>query len=89
MASVSHPSLIIFKAPKDDKRVITLCRPFVVIPKTTYSSPLTLPLGLAYLGGELEKAGYNWKEQAPRHPNTEGHKIFAEELYKFYNKVYK
>ena len=39
--------------------------------------------------GLLEKAGYNWKEQAPRHPNTEGHKIFAEELYKFYNKVYK
>ncbi len=38
--------------------------------------------------GLLEQVGYNVKEQPPRHPSIEGHKIFAEELYKFYNKVY-
>ena len=54
-------TLSAFIAPKNDKRVITLCRPFVVIPKTTYSSPVTLPLGLAYVGGVLEKAGYKTK----------------------------
>tara|TARA_Y100001970_G_C14249655_1_gene870840 strand:+ start:138 stop:1826 length:1689 start_codon:yes stop_codon:yes gene_type:complete len=50
-----------FKAPENDNRVITLCRPFVVIPKTSYSSPVTLPLGLAYVGGVLEKANYKTK----------------------------
>ena len=50
-----------FKAPKDDKRIITLCRPFVVLSKNSYSTPVTLPLGLAYLGGVLEKAGYKSK----------------------------
>ena len=50
-----------FTAPKNDERVITLCRPFVVIPKTSYSSPVTLPLGLAYVGAVLDKAGYKTK----------------------------
>lgn len=50
-----------FTAPMNDKRVITLCRPFVVIPKTTYTSPVTLPLGLAYVGAVLDKAGYKTK----------------------------
>jgi len=50
-----------FRAPADDKRIITLCRPFVVLSKTTYSTPVTLPLGLAYLAGVLEKAGYKTK----------------------------
>ena len=50
-----------FLAPKNDKRVITLCRPFAVLTKNSYSSPVTLPLGLAYLGGVLEKANYNTK----------------------------
>jgi len=49
------------KAPKNDERVVTLCKPFAVLPKTSYSSPVTLPLGLAYLGGVLEKAGYKTK----------------------------
>ena len=44
-----------FKAPKNDKRIITLCKPFVVLSKTAYSSPVTLPLGLAYLGEYLKK----------------------------------
>ena len=38
--------------------------------------------------GLLETEGYNPYNQAPRHPSTEGHKLFAEELYKFYKKVY-
>ena len=54
-------NLTAFKAPKNDERVITLCRPFVVIPKTSYSSPVTLPLGLAYVGAVLDKAGYKTK----------------------------
>ncbi len=51
-------SFSFFKAPKNDKRIITLCKPFVVFSKNSYSSPVTLPLGLAYLGAVLEKAGY-------------------------------
>ena len=54
-------SLSSFRAPKNDKRVITLCKPFVVCSKKSYSIPITLPLGLAYLGGVLEKAGYKTK----------------------------
>ena len=54
-------SLSAFRVPKDDKRVITFCKPFVVFSKNSYSSPVTLPLGLAYLGGVLEKAGYKTK----------------------------
>ena len=54
-------NLNLFRAPKNDKRIITLCKPFVVLSKTAYSSPVTLPLGLAYLGGVLEKAGYKTK----------------------------
>ena len=55
-------TLSAFTAPKNDKRVITLCRPFVVIPTTTYSSPVTLPLGLAYVAAVLDKAGYKTKK---------------------------
>ena len=51
----------ILSAETIDERVITLCRPFVVIPKTSYSSPVTLPLGLAYVGAVLDKAGYKTK----------------------------
>ena len=50
-----------FAAPKNDKRIITLCKPFAVLSKNSYSAPITLPLGLAYLGGVLEKAGYKTK----------------------------
>ena len=48
-----------FKAPKNDKKLVTLCRPFVALSKTSYSTPVTLPLGLAYVAAVLEKAGYN------------------------------
>jgi len=54
-------SLKSFRAPKNDKRVITLCKPFVVLTKNSYSAPVTLPLNLAYLGGVLEKADYKTK----------------------------
>jgi len=54
-------SLNEFSAPKNDNRVVQLCKPFVVLSKNTYSAPVTLPLGLAYLGSVLEKAGYNTK----------------------------
>ena len=50
-----------FMVPKNDNRVVTLCRPFAVLPKYSYSQPVTLPLGLAYVGGVLEKAGYKTK----------------------------
>ena len=50
-----------FKAPKNEKRIITLCKPFVIFSKNSYSSPVTLPLGLAYIGGVLEKADYKVK----------------------------
>ena len=50
-----------FKAPRNDNRVVTLCRPFAVLSKYSYSQPITLPLGLAYLGGVLEKADYKTK----------------------------
>ena len=38
--------------------------------------------------GLLETEGYNPHNQTPRHPSTEGHKLFAEDLHKFYKKVY-
>ena len=38
--------------------------------------------------GLLETPGYNSYNQAPRHPSIEGHKLFAEELHKFYKKVH-
>jgi len=54
-------SLSSFKAPINDNRVVTLCRPFAVLSKYSYSQPITLPLGLAYLGAVLEKASYKTK----------------------------
>jgi radical SAM superfamily enzyme YgiQ (UPF0313 family) len=50
-----------FAAPKNEKRIITLCKPFAVLSKNSYSSPVTLPLGLAYVGGVLNKSGYKVK----------------------------
>ena len=47
-------TLSTLKVPENDDRVITLLRPFAVIAKTSYSNPVTLPLGLAYVGGVLD-----------------------------------
>ena len=55
-------SLVEFAVPDGDTRVVQLCKPFVVLSKNTYSAPVTLPLGLAYIGGVLEKAGYKTKK---------------------------
>ena len=36
----------------------------------------------------LEKKGYNASDITPRHPSIEGHKVFAEELYRYYKEIY-
>ncbi len=43
------------------KRVITLIAPPVFFSKNSYSTPLTLPIGIAYLAAALQKAGYKAK----------------------------
>lgn len=40
------------------KKVITLVVPPIYFSKNSYSTPLTLPLGIAYLAAALEKANY-------------------------------
>ena len=40
---------------------ITLIKPLIIFSKNSYSAPLTMPLGLAYLAAALEKAGYRSK----------------------------
>ncbi len=47
-----------FACPKGDLRRVQLVRPFSVLSASTYSAPLTLPVGPAYLAGTLEAAGY-------------------------------
>lgn len=37
---------------------IQLLRPFIVMPLTSYSNPLVLPLGVAYLASLMREAGY-------------------------------
>src|SRR5262249_40799578 len=49
----------IFAAPRGDRSSIQIVRPFSVLSKNTYSAPLTLPIGPAYLAAVLERAGYN------------------------------
>ena len=39
-----------FAAPKNEKRIITLCKPFAVLSKNSYSSPVTLPFRLGLRG---------------------------------------
>jgi len=52
----------LFANPEPDSdRVITLIAPPVFFSKNSYSTPLTLPLGLAYLAAALEKAAYKVK----------------------------
>lgn len=47
-----------YRAPEGDRRSVQIVRPFSVTSKTTYSAPVTLPIGPAYLASVLEKAGY-------------------------------
>lgn len=48
----------IFKAPVSDPRFVQIIRPFSVFSKNSYSSPVTPPIGPAYLAAVLEKARY-------------------------------
>lgn len=48
-----------YAAPLGDHSLIQILRPFAVLSKNTYSAPVTLPIGPAYLAAVLEKAGYN------------------------------
>lgn len=41
--------------------VVTLIKPPLIFSKNSYSTPLTLPIGLAYMAAVLEKAGYRVK----------------------------
>ena len=43
------------------RRVVTLIAPPIYFSKNSYSTPLTMPLGLAYLAAVLEKAHYRVK----------------------------
>ena len=48
-----------FAAPAGGAGTVQIVRPFAVISRTTYSAPITLPIGPAYLAATLEKAGYS------------------------------
>ena len=60
----THPLSIsdafsIFRNPEPStQRPITLIKPPIIFSKNSYSTPLTMPLGLTYLAAVLEKAGY-------------------------------
>jgi radical SAM superfamily enzyme YgiQ (UPF0313 family) len=42
----------------DSRRTITLIKPPTIFSKNSYSTPVTQPIGLAYLGAVLEKCSY-------------------------------
>lgn len=60
----THPLSIpdafsVFRNPEPwSKRSISLIKPPIVFSKNSYSTPLTMPLGLTYLAAVLEKADY-------------------------------
>ena len=47
-----------FQAAVSENRIIQILRPFAVISASSYSSPMTPPIGPAYLASVLESAGY-------------------------------
>jgi radical SAM superfamily enzyme YgiQ (UPF0313 family) len=51
-------SFEVFACPPGDDRHIQIVRPFAVLSKSTYSAPVTPPIGPAYLAAVLEAAGY-------------------------------
>ena len=63
----THPLSIsdafsIFRNPEPwSKKPITLIKPPIIFSKNSYSTPLTMPLGLTYLAAVLEKGGYEVK----------------------------
>ena len=50
-------ALVLFKNPSVTKPV-TLIRAPIIFSRTSYSTPIALPIGLAYIAGVLEHAGY-------------------------------
>src|SRR5262245_10976368 len=42
----------------DSRRAVTIVKPPVLFSRRSYSTPLTLPIGPAYLAAALDKAGY-------------------------------
>lgn len=61
--SPTHPmtvaeALAAFPAPFGKKPKVQLLRPFIVMSKNSYSNPIVLPLGVAYIGALMENAGY-------------------------------
>jgi len=49
----------IYRAPASDRRSVQIIRPFSASSKNSYSAPVTLPIGPAYLAAVLENANYN------------------------------
>lgn len=47
-----------YAAPIPCREGVTLIKPFAVMSRNSYSAPITLPLGLAYIAAVLERAGY-------------------------------
>ena len=45
-------------ANPEDRRVVTLIKPPTVFSRNSYSTPLSMPIGLAYIAAVLEKANY-------------------------------
>lgn len=55
-------ALLVYTNPDPQSTcVVTLIAPPLYFSKNSYSTPLTMPLGLAYLGAVLEKAQYRVK----------------------------
>ncbi len=55
-------ALVVYSNPEPQSdKVVTLIKPPIVFSKNSYSTPLTMPLGLAYLAAVLEKARYRVK----------------------------
>jgi radical SAM superfamily enzyme YgiQ (UPF0313 family) len=52
-------AFVAFANPEpDSRRVVTIVKPPVLFSRRSYSTPLTLPIGPAYLASTLGKAGY-------------------------------
>jgi anaerobic magnesium-protoporphyrin IX monomethyl ester cyclase len=52
-------SYVRYYAPKHFQGKIQIIRPFAVLSKNTYSAPVTLPIGPAYLAAVLRKSNYD------------------------------
>ena len=54
-----HDAFVMYANPDPaSARTVTLIKPSIIFSRNSYSTPLTMPLGLAYLAAVLEKAHY-------------------------------